>query len=526
MSDLDFIFFGDSLTDPTAIHDLTTRTTIVTIPSPNLGYGRAFSNGDVHADVLTDLLGAASANYAVGGAKALGSLTFEQYVDARIGAQDPGLDVFLPGASLEDLGFDLHFGAQIGRYLSDAAATPPAPGTVAGIFIGLNDYSEFVPSSPETAPAEAAALVQAVVTATISGAAAVAATGVETIALYTMPNFRLFPFSQLQAPEALALGDAVIAAHNAGLVQGAALLEAEGANVEFIDVNRITAEVRADPTTFGFRPELMLQPTILGTGGNPVLVEQPDGSYLGVYPTNPAVAGVDPDQIPFWDLIHPSAALHGVLGVFSAESLTSDTVFLTEENDSHAGTLGDDLVLGGAGNDLIHTRSGNDVILAGTGDDLASGGRGADIVAGGSGRDLLFGGRGDDVLADGAGSDRSVGGAGRDLLIDGLGQDLLCGGAGADAFVFVAATLKGQSLDGNGGRFHGGAGRDTLYLVVDDALRTVVEAEIVDGAKAQTLASIDVRTCGIERLVLLGPDDALDIAGGARVDEADLWGLI
>lgn len=91
MTDItNLIFFGDSLTDQGVMSGLTSRTAIVTIPVPSAGYGTGFTNDAVHAQALTGLLGATSENYAVGGAKAVGSQTLAQYLEPRIGNQIPG----------------------------------------------------------------------------------------------------------------------------------------------------------------------------------------------------------------------------------------------------------------------------------------------------------------------------------------------------------------------------------------------------------------------------------------------------
>ncbi len=517
-------FFGDSLTDQGVIHDLTSRNTIVTVPTPDSGYSDSFTNGEVYAGVAVDSLGISSANYAVGNAHAVGSLTFKAYVDTRIGAQLPPGAIWQPDADPADLAFDLNLGGQIGRFAADAAASPPPDGSAAAFFIGLNDYAEFTPTSPDTALAEGAALVKAVVGNTIADAGAAVSAGVDEVILATMPNFRFFPLSTLRPPEMLALGDQLVAAHNAGLVQGAAALEAMGAEVRFLDMARISAEVSADAGSFGFRADLFAQPELLGTGGNPTLVAQPDGSYRAVYPTNPAVAGVDPDQLGFWDYIHPTAALHGVWGIFTANSLDSETLFFGDGNDRITGTGGRDLILAGAGNDHTHARGGADTVLAGLGNDRTFAGAGADLVIAGSGHDASFGGNGSDVIADGAGTDASFGGNGRDLLIDGAGFDGLHGGRGDDAFVYIDQTTRGGTPAHNGGVFVGGAGDDTAYLVLDEG---TCDASIRHG-DVRIFPHLGLTLVDIEHVVILGPDDdlAAAITTPAPIADAALWNLI
>ncbi len=519
-------FFGDSLSDTGIMSTLTTDNLIVTVPTTDSGYTRSFTNGAVYSEVMAGLLTAsddlgASTSLAVGGAHAVGDLTFAEYVEARVGAQlAPGM-IYRPDADPIELATVLDLRGQVARYLAD----PPAPGGAVAINIGLNDYAEFSPTSAETAVAEGTALVQSVLQSITEAALAAVGAGASQVVLYNLPDFRFFPLSTLRPEAELALGDQLLAGHNQGLAALAAGLGGLGVEAVVIDTNRISAEISADAATFGFRADLLSQPALLGTGGNPTLVAQPNGSYLALFPENPAVAGVGPDQLAFWDFVHPTAALHGVWGAFSAESLRSESLFSGAGNDHLAGTEGRDLVLAGAGNDRVVAKGGQDVVLAGLGCDRVSGGAGADILSGGSGRDTLFGGRGCDVLADGAGRDTSHGGRGDDLLIDGAGFDHLSGGRDDDAFVFVAGPLRGEALSGNGGVMLGNSGYDTAYLILDAESRAAVEAEL-SGASSQILRSLGLTLVSIESVVLLDADHAGQIETPARFEEADLWGLI
>jgi VCBS repeat-containing protein len=79
-----------------------------------------------------------------------------------------------------------------------------------------------------------------------------------------------------------------------------------------------------------------------------------------------------------------------------------------------AGTSGDN------GNNLLVGTGGDDTVVA-----TLDGKIGNDILVGGDGNDTLDGGAGDDLLLGGNGNDRLIGGA---------GNDILSGGAGADTF--------------------------------------------------------------------------------------------
>ena len=250
---------------------------------------------------------------------------------------------------------------------------------------------------------------------TIAAAGAIAATGVERIFIYNLPAPEFLP---LPLPPEFG---AVVDGHNALLAQGAAFLASQGVDAEIVDMHRIGAEIVADPRTFGLNPAYLDQPMLLGIGSQPIWVPEAQDWSIEA---NPVVAGVDPNRIAFTDFLHPSSAMHGVLGAFAAGSMTDNLVFLGPEDDVRRTGPGDDLVLAGAGNDRIFSGRGADTVLAGLGDDLVFAGKGRDIVAGGAGDDGVHGGRGNDVVAGSDGDDIAGGGAGRDLMVDGLGHDL------------------------------------------------------------------------------------------------------
>ncbi|WP_028047392.1 choice-of-anchor Q domain-containing protein [Cellulomonas sp. URHE0023] len=78
---------------------------------------------------------------------------------------------------------------------------------------------------------------------------------------------------------------------------------------------------------------------------------------------------------------------------------------------------------------------GRDVLIGGAGDDVVCGLGGADVLIGGAGADHLIGGDGADLLLGGFGNDELDGDAGKDLLFGGAGVDDLDGGAGVDLCV-------------------------------------------------------------------------------------------
>ncbi|WP_158585661.1 S8 family serine peptidase [Pseudooceanicola sediminis] len=167
----------------------------------------------------------------------------------------------------------------------------------------------------------------------------------------------------------------------------------------------------------------------------------------------------------------------------------ADTLDGGDGADSLAGDYGDDLIDAGAGDDTITSSrghdtitagDGNDAIYAGSGDDVIDAGRGADEVqagkgndwvSGDEGRDSLYGSYGDDTLDGGYSADVLYGGSGNDLLIGGQGEDNLHGESGDDTMLGGSENDKlygGQDNDLMYGgsqqdRVYGGAGDDTLY---------------------------------------------------------------
>jgi Ca2+-binding RTX toxin-like protein len=140
---------------------------------------------------------------------------------------------------------------------------------------------------------------------------------------------------------------------------------------------------------------------------------------------------------------------------------TTPTV-LTSAADIWTGTLQDDWVQGGGGNDDLSGGAGNDKLEGGGGNDVLRGGLGNDLLYGGGGSDTLYGDEGDDTLHGGAGDDWLSAGVGNDTLYGGLGNDSLSGGDGIDR---LSGGDGDDTLAGDAGNdvLKGGAGSDRLF---------------------------------------------------------------
>src|ERR1044071_4095791 len=96
------------------------------------------------------------------------------------------------------------------------------------------------------------------------------------------------------------------------------------------------------------------------------------------------------------------------------------------------GTNKDDIVYGG-GRGQGFALNGKDMIFGGL-DSQLYGGKNDDIVLAGAGHNLVDGGPGDDTLLGGVGNDLLTGGDGNDKLFAGTGDSVLDGGRGANHF--------------------------------------------------------------------------------------------
>src|SRR5215211_571522 len=110
------------------------------------------------------------------------------------------------------------------------------------------------------------------------------------------------------------------------------------------------------------------------------------------------------------------------------------------------GTLSDDKIKSGKGNDIINGEFGNDKLKGEEGNDRISGERDNDKIDGGEGNDKIYGGRGDDEIDGKEGNDTIDGGEGIDELIGGIGADtFIC-----DQFdqVIDFNTVEGDEITG------------------------------------------------------------------------------
>jgi large repetitive protein len=201
------------------------------------------------------------------------------------------------------------------------------------------------------------------------------------------------------------------------------------------------------------------------------------------------------------------------------------------------GTLGDDLLTGGVGNDELYGEVGDDTVNGGAGDDFLSGfigddtlngGEGSDGIDAGEGNDIISGGAGDDFLNGSLGNDILEGGDGSDTLNGGPGTDTLTGGAGADVFEIYASEISNaQILDFV-------SGEDTIAIFADgegDVRAQFVAGGVdnLDGTFTYNIGannSFTVGTALTESDVVLQYGSGRVSVVGTEGDDADLQGTI
>lgn len=214
------------------------------------------------------------------------------------------------------------------------------------------------------------------------------------------------------------------------------------------------------------------------------------------------------------------AALYGGQG---DDSLVSDSdaasrAFLE-------GGAGNDTIIGGDGDDILE---GGEHAGTGVGDDLISGGAGNDLIRGGLGSDTLLGGDGDDVIDH----------AGRDLERQGVMQnefswhiddanDVLIGGAGDDTLIFD----QGDLASGGTGEdlfwvYHDGdAGSDaaiiTDFEVGEDFLRVSLNPNIGENGDPDVV--VEASPNGEDGHVIVNGDLVAILRGAPTATSSDIY---
>ena len=462
------VVFGDSLSDNGNLFRLTG------MPAPPYWEGR-FSNGPTYAEQLAQQLGARLDDLAFGGATASGTSPFANT-----------LPINLP--------------EQVAGYLAQLHGREAPPDTTAIIYIGNNDYINYLESGLPINAKTMSKLVRSVAASIENAIDELTAAGVEKIALFTLPDLGVTPEIQALGPAAVTLARELDVLNNTAMEQ----LAASNPNVQLVDIFKLSDAVAADPLSFGFTDATIPMINLIAAGATEFA----------------------PNEIAFFDGIHPTYAAHGIQAAFADAVLTSDHtqfldgtqsvvhaqngsdfIFATPINPANPSLNGNYTIYGGSGDDLIFAGSGNVTVHGGTGDDL---------IAAGSGNANLYGGRGVDVIATNSlGMNLLEGGWGNDALIANRGgTNTLEGGSGNDLLVLKEnASLVNQNGTFNFGAqtITGGDGDDTLRFLINDQNplaehALIAEFQNVEAAFDSSVANHQTGTFQVDGLNVTGID--------------------
>lgn len=209
---------------------------------------------------------------------------------------------------------------------------------------------------------------------------------------------------------------------------------------------------------------------LLGGAGDDLIIG--GGAQLPLKGVMTEISEEDPSGLAYFDRPNPLTFADTLIGGDGADTLvggswddSENADGILKESELDLGDLTfqeswgfNNVIWGGAGDDLVYGANGFDTLGGGAGDDILRGYDAPDVIYGGAGNDTLLGGAGDaelfhreagggytateelyggpgnDQLSGEAGDDKLYGGTGNDMLIGGQGHDTMTGGAGADVF--------------------------------------------------------------------------------------------
>ncbi len=477
------VVFGDSLSDNGNLFRLTG------FPPPPAWDGR-FSNGPTYAEQLAQFLHVPLDDRAFGFAKA--------------SKDSPSIDPTTPAVP--------NVSDQVTGYIAQLNGNRAPHDTTALINIGSNDYLGYLESelpkdfqSIQNFAASVAGSIASVVGSIKQEIHRLTDAGVEKIILFTLPDLGITPFAQSHG--------VVGVAHDLFLANNIALKEMvqklHHPNVQVVDVFQLSEALFADPHSFGFNN--LNQMWVTGS------------------------TQFAPNEVAFFDDVHPTTALHGISAAFADAVLTSDHVQFLDGTQSviHA-QHGNNFIFAAPPIDpsnpglndhynynyTIYGGPGTDLIFAGSGKVKVYGGSGTDLIAAGSGNATLVGGSGTDVLeTNSTGRNVLMGGQDDDaLIVNRGGTNKILGGSGNDLFILKEnASLFNPDGTFNFGKqeINGGNGRDTLRFIINDrnsSAESALRAEFVDKVESAFKSAANDHHAGTFQV------DGLCVTGIERIE--------
>ena len=278
--------FGDSLSDPGNLYNLTEETVPQTPP-----YAQRFSNGEVWVEYLAADLGLTPTpftevnpldppsdgiNFAIGGASTGGSNT---------GIADSPTGVL----------------SQIGIFQDLQALQPNSEAALYVYLAGANDFAGGDAAPPATDIAEPIGNVETAVRTLFD-------LGAQNFLVSNLPDLAFTPlFLDSEFADDIS---STVAAYNLALAQSLENLRGElpGINIAELDFETLFAEAITNPAQFGFTD---VETPCLTNFSSPIDL---DGFN---------VCG-NPDETLFWDDFHPTTTAHDVFGQAALETVQSD----------------------------------------------------------------------------------------------------------------------------------------------------------------------------------------------------------
>jgi outer membrane lipase/esterase len=268
---------GDSLSDQGNLFAATTSVGGPALPASDHYFDRRFSNGPIYADIVAQRLNLplgpsfeGGNNFAYGGART----TYNIVESSAGGVLPPGLFPWSLNSEVD---------AFKQRNIHD-------PGALYIVFSGANDIADLVRSGGANAPGVLGGLLGGV----ISAIDAFKDAGARTILVPNVPDLGLTPaFGLNPNPAAAAAATFFSAEYNKALA--AALLTVSDVDIIELDTFSLVRDIAANPEAFDLQN-----------------VTHP--CYSGFVAPNPAGTECgNPQDFFFWDVVHPTTAVHRIL---------------------------------------------------------------------------------------------------------------------------------------------------------------------------------------------------------------------